>query len=150
MRAVLPLEVIVTAAILSVACNSTTGPELPPPSDDPGISVLTVAPTHATIGGKRFVKLTAILSGQATRGMHESEVAWFSSDTNVATVRAGGLVEGRKAGRVQIAASWKTARGSATVVVLNQVSKKPGSPDSPKCLTSGADAEQLGIPGGRC
>lgn len=143
MRAVLPLEVIVSAAILSAACNSTTGPELPPPSDDPGISVLTVAPSHATVDGGRFVKLTAILSGNPAAGAHPSEVAWFSSDTNVATVRADGLVEGRKAGRVQIAATWKSAHGSATVVVLNQVSKKPGSPDSPRCLTSG-------IPGGTC
>jgi hypothetical protein len=137
MRAVLPLEIIVSAATLLVACSSTTGPELPPPSDDPGISVLTVAPSFATIGGERFVKLAAILSGNSARAAHQSEVAWFSSDTNVATVRSGGLVEGRKAGRVQIAATWKSAHGSATVVVLNQVTKKPGSPDSPKCLTEG-------------
>ena len=148
MRAPLPLEVILSAATLLVACNSTTGPELPPPSDDPGVSVLTVAPSFAIIDGDRFVKLTAILSGSATYGMHQSEVAWSSSDTNVATVSAGGLVEARKAGRVQIAATWKTAHGSATVVVLNQVAKKPNSPDSPRCLTQQADAGQLGIPGG--
>jgi hypothetical protein len=148
MRALLPLQVIVSAATLLVACNSTTGPELPPPSDDPGVSVLTVAPSFATIDGDRFVKLTAILSGSATRGVPLSEVAWSSSDTNVATVRAGGLVEGRKAGRVQIAANWQTAHGSATVVVLNQVSKKPGSPELPRCLGSQADAGQLAIPGG--
>jgi hypothetical protein len=140
MRAVLPLEVIVSAAILLVACDSTTGPEASLP-DEPGISVLTVAPSYATIGGERFVKLTAILSGNATRAVPLSEVEWFSTDTNVATVRSG-LVEGRKAGRVQIAASWKTAHGSAVVVVLNLVGKKP-APDSPKCLTGGAD-------GGKC
>ena len=151
MRAVLPLQVIVSAAILLVACNSTTGPELPPPSDDPGISVLTVAPSYATIDGDRFVKLSAILSGSAALGLSQSDVAWSSSDTNVATVSANGLVDGRKAGRVQIAATWKTAHGSATVVVLNQVGKKP-APDSPKCLTRGADAGHLAIPadGGQC
>jgi len=150
MRALLPLEVIVSAATLLVACNSTTGPELPPP-DDIGVLVLTVAPSYATIDGDRFVKLTAILSGSASRGVPLSQVAWSSSDTNVATVRAGGLVEGRKAGRVQIAATWQTAHGSATVVVLNQVGMKP-TPDSPKCLTRGADAGQLAIPkdGGKC
>jgi hypothetical protein len=131
MRSVLPLGIIVSAATLLIACNSTTGPELPP-SDAPGISVLTVAPSSATIGGERFVKLTAILSGNGTLGVPLSEVEWFSSDSNVATVRSGGLVEGRKAGRVQIAASWKTAHGSATVVVLNQVAKKPAPSDSPK------------------
>jgi len=150
MRAVLPLEVIVSAAILLVACNSTTGPELPPPHDL-GVLVLTVAPSYATIDGDRFVKLTAILSGSATRGVPLSEVAWSSSDTDVATVCAGGLVEGRKDGRVQIAATWQTAHGSATVVVLNQVGMKP-APDSPKLLKRQADARQLGIPadGGKC
>jgi hypothetical protein len=151
MRALLPLEVIVSAATLLGACNSTTGPELPPPSDDPGVSVLTVAPSFATIGGERFIKLTAILSGSATRGVSLSEVAWSSSDTNVATVRAGGLVEARKAGRVQIGATWKTAQGWATVVVLDQIGMKP-APDSPRCLERQADARQLGIPedGGKC
>jgi Bacterial Ig-like domain (group 2) len=151
MRALLPLQVIVSAASLLVACNSTTGPELPPPSDDPGISVLTVAPSFATIDGERFVKLTAILSGSATRGVPLSEVAWSSSDTNVATVRSGGLVEARKDGRVQIAATWKSAHGSATVVVLNQVGKKPHPADPPRCLPRLADASQ-GIPegGGKC
>ena len=148
MRALLPLEVIVSAAALLVACNSTTGPELPPPSNDPGISVLTVAPSYAMIDGDRFVKLTAILSGSAARGLSQSDVAWSSSDTNVATVSGSGLVDGRKAGQVQIAATWKTAHGSATVVVLNQVGKKPIPPNSPPCLTRGADAGQLSIPGG--
>ncbi len=149
MRAVLPLEVIVSAATLLVACNSTTGPELPPPTD-PGIAVLTVAPSFATVGGTRFVKLTALLSGSAARGVPLSEVAWSSSDTNVATVRAGGLVEGRKAGRVQIAATWQTAHGSATVVVLNLVSKKPSSPSSPKCLKRGAGQAAIPDGGGEC
>jgi uncharacterized protein YjdB len=150
MRALLPLEVILSAAALLVACNSTTGPELPPP-DDTGISVLTVTPSFATINGNRFVRLTAILSGSATRGAALSEVAWSSSDTNVAIVRAGGLVEGRKTGRVQIAATWKTAHGSATVVVLNDAGKKPDIPDFPTCLTRQTDAGHLGIPGdGEC
>lgn len=146
MRAVLPL-VLVSAAILSVACNSTTEPTAPPP-EAPGLSVLTVAPSFATINGGRFVKLTATLTG-AARNAQQSEVVWSSSDTNVATVSTGGLVEARKAGRVQIAATWKTAHGSATVVVLSQVAKKPGSP---QCLTSGAEARLSEIPGsgGRC
>ena len=147
MRAVLPL-VLVSAAILSVACNSTTEPTAPP-TEAPGVFVLTVAPSFATIGGERFVRLAAIPSGSGAGDMHPSEVAWSSSDTNVATVSGDGLVQARKAGRIQIVASWKSAHGSATVVVLNQVAKKPGSP---QCLTSDAEARQSEIPGngGRC
>jgi hypothetical protein len=110
--------------------------------------VLTVAPTFATIDGNRFVKLTAILSGSGTHGAALSEVAWSSSDTNVATVRAGGLVEGRRAGSVQIAATWKTAHGSATVVVVDQIAKKAPSPNSPRCLKRQAEAGPQGILGG--
>ena len=152
MRSALPFRVILSGATLLIACNSTTGPDLPPPSDDPGIFVLTVAPSLATIDRKTFVQLTATLSGGATLGVPLSEVVWSSSDTNVATVRSGGLVEARKAGRVQIAASWQTAHGSATVVVMDQVGKKPSTPDSPRCLTGQDGAGQLGIPegGGKC
>ena len=148
MRAVLPLQAVVSAAILSVACNSNTGPDMSPP-EEPGVAVLTVSPSFATIGGERFVRLAAILSGGAPGAMHQSEVAWSSSDTNVATVSSVGLVEARRAGRVQIAATWNTAHGSATVVVLNQVGKKPGAP---QCLTSETEALQQGIPGdaGKC
>ena len=64
-------------------------------------------------------------------------VTWISSDTNVATVARGGLVEARKAGRVLITAKWESARGSATVVVLDQVGKKP---TSPPCLANESEA----------
>jgi hypothetical protein len=131
MRALPPLVAIVTAAVLSVACESTTGPDIRPP--DPGPTVLTVSPSFATIDGIPFIRLRAILSGEGA-GAPQSEVTWISSDTNVATVRSGGLVEGRKAGRVQISANYQSAHGSATVLVLSQVGKKPG--DGPSCLKS--------------
>jgi hypothetical protein len=120
---------LVSAAVLSVACESTTGPEITPP--DPGPTVLTVAPSFTTIDGQRFTKLTAILSGEAA-GAPESEVVWTSSDTNVATVAAGGLVQGRKSGRVLISAKYQAAFGAATVVVLDGPRKKPNG--GPSCL----------------
>ena len=149
MRAVLQLQVIASVATLLVACNSTTGPELPPPTDS-GISVLTVAPSLATIGGERFVKLTVLASAGDARDVPLSQVIWSSSDTNVATVRQGGLVEGRRAGRVQIGATWQTAHGSATVIVLNQVGKKPDAPGGPKCLKRAAWHLSIPPDGGTC
>jgi hypothetical protein len=147
MRALHPLQAIVAAAVLSVACDSTTGPEISPP--DPGPTVLTVAPRLATIEGQSFVKLTAILSGEAAL-VPQSEVTWSSSDSAVATVRSGGLVEGRKAGRVQISATYGAAYGSATVIVLSQVAKKP---THPPCLKRRAPLQRdLIFPhgGGKC
>ena len=114
------------AATLLAGCNSTTGPG---PSMEPlDIQALTVVPSFATINGGRFIKLTAMTKAEGGRPTTPPDVAWSSGDTNVATVQAGGLVEARKAGRVQIVATWRTARGSAVVVVLNQVAKKPPIP----------------------
>jgi Bacterial Ig-like domain (group 2) len=143
MRARYPFNALLSAAALLAACESTTGPELPP-SDAGMTQVLNVAPSFATIEGQRVIKLTALLAGSAG-GAPQDQVTWVSSDTNVATVASGGLVQGRKAGRVLITASYASARGSATIVVLNQVAKKPSSP--PPCLASESEAE-LRIPGG--
>jgi len=141
MRAQYPFTALLSTAALIGACESNTGPQLPPP-DEP-LGVLTVAPSFATIEGRRVIKLTASLAGSAAEAPQDQAV-WASSDTNVATVARGGLVEGRKAGRVLITASWASARGSATIVVLDQVAKKPLSPP---CLLSSSEAG-LSIPGG--
>lgn len=128
MRAQYPFTTFLFAAALLAACDMSTSPE---PPDEPEPAVLTVAPSFATIGGERFTRLAALLSGSAA-GVPEEMVTWISSDTNVATVARGGLVEARKAGRVLITAKWESARGSATVVVLDQVGKKPTSPPVPR------------------
>jgi hypothetical protein len=128
MRAQYPFTTFLFAAALLAACDMSTSPE---PPDEPEPAVLTVAPSFATIGGERFTRLAALLSGSAA-GVPEEMVTWISSDTNVATVARGGLVEARKAGRVLITAKWESARGSATVVVLDQVGKKPTSPLVPR------------------
>jgi hypothetical protein len=145
MRAQYLLSTSLSAAVLLAACESNTGPVIPEPQE-PGLAVLTVSPSFATIEGQRFTRLTAILSGPAA-GAPQDQVAWISSDTNVATVARGGLVAGRKAGRVLITATWESAQGSATVVVLDQVTKKPVSPP---CLAAGSAAAQLIPDGGKC
>ena len=145
MRALYPFTALLPAAVLLVACESITGPEGPPQEPEPRI--LNVAPSFATIEGERFIKLTAILSGSAAEAPQEL-VTWSSSDTNVATVGRGGLVQGRKAGQALITASWKSARGSATVVVQSPITMKPVSPP---CLANVTGAA-LRIPdgGGKC
>ena len=129
MRPQYSFTAFLSAAAMLAACDLSTSPDPLPDKSEP--TVLTVSPSFATIGGERFTKLAAALSGSAA-GVPEEMVTWISSDTNVATVARGGLVEGRKAGRVLITAKWESARGSATVVVLDQVGKKPGSPLLPR------------------
>jgi Bacterial Ig-like domain (group 2) len=124
MRAQYPFAALLSAAALLAACETNTSPDLPP--DGPEPTVLNVAPSFATIEGERVIRLRAILSGSVA-GAPQELVTWISSDTNVATVASGGLVQGRKAGQVLITASWESAQGSATVVVLDRISKKPES-----------------------
>lgn len=126
------LGTLLSAAVLLAGCESNTGP-IEPPTDGTGmVSILSVAPSFSTIEGRSITKLRALMAGSGKEPPAE-QVTWVSSDTNVATVARGGLVEGRRAGRVLITASYAVARGSATVVVLNPVRKKPGSPP---CLVS--------------
>ena len=144
MRAQYPLTALLSAAALLAACETNTSPDLPPEESEP--TVMNVAPSFATIEGQRVIKLTAILSGSAAEAPQEL-VTWSSSDTNVATVARGGLVEGRKAGSALITASWKSARGSATVVVQNPITMKPVSPP---CLANVAQAALRADGGGKC
>lgn len=129
MRALYPLATLLSAAALLAACDLSTSPDSPP--EDTGPRSLTVAPSYATIEGERVIKLAASLAGSAGEAPEEM-VTWTSSDTNVATVARGGLVQGRKAGRVLVTAKWESALGSATVVVLNRVAEKPEAPAAPR------------------
>jgi hypothetical protein len=143
MRVNVSHQLSLAAATLLGGCNSTTGPgQVEEPAD---IQVLTVAPSFAAINSGRFIKLTAMVAASGPRAATPTDVTWFSADTNVATVLPGGLVEARKAGRVQIVATWHEARGSAVVIVLNQVSKKPLNP---ACLKRIPTAEKYLIPDG--
>ncbi len=129
MRAQYPLATLLSAAALLAACDMSTSPD--PLPEDTGPSFLTVAPSYATVEGERVIKLAASVAGSAGEAP-EDLVTWTSSDTSVATVARGGLVQGRKAGRVLVTAKWESALGSATVVVLNRVAEKPQQPTAPR------------------
>ena len=129
MRAQHQCTALLSVVTLLAACETNTAPDLPD-SDQSAVSILTVAPSFATIEGQRLTRLTAVLSGSAV-GTPQELVSWASSDTNVATVAPGGMVEGRKAGRVLITARLESARGFATILVVDQVAKKPSSPPQP-------------------
>jgi hypothetical protein len=146
MRTNLPIALALIAALALVACDSTTGPE-PPPPGVAMVPVLIVAPSTASVDGGQSIKLTATLAGANPPTGAPSQVAWSSSDTNVATIRADGMVEGRKAGRVQIVAVWQAARGSALVTVRSQVKKKSDRPD---CLKRVTDPQLALVPSGKC
>jgi hypothetical protein len=146
MRTNVSIELALSAALMLVGCDSTTAPELPPP-DVAMVPVLTVVPRAATVDGGNSIRLTATLSATNPQTRTPPQVAWISSDTNVATIRPDGLVEGRKAGRAQIVATWQAARGSALITVRSPVKKKS---DQPACLERMPNPEPAHSPSGKC
>jgi hypothetical protein len=127
MRAVIPLQIAVSAATLLAACTPTG----PGPSSESEILVLAVRPSSATIDGGAFVQLNATVSGDDGLVTAPLDIGWSSSDPAIARVAANGLVEGRRTGQVRIIATWKNAHGSAWVNVAR--AQKP-APDDPGCL----------------
>lgn len=129
MRALTLLTIVAAAAASVVGCQSdATAPlvvEPAPPS-------LTVVPAVATVGGGSFIRLAARVRNQDGTTSEPTDVRWSSADESIATVGAGGLVQALQAGRVQIVAAWKDSRGSSTVIVADQVAKKPGDTPTPK------------------
>ncbi len=127
MRAIIPLQVAVSAVALLAAC-SPTGPG---PSSESEIFVLAVRPSSAAIDGGAFVQLHATVSGDDGLITTPLDIGWSSEDPTIARVGADGLVEGKRAGEVRINATWKNAHGSAWVKVSR--AQKP-LPDDAACL----------------
>ena len=127
MRAVISIQIAVSAATLLAACTPTG----PGPSSESEILVLSVAPSSATIDGGAFVRLKATVSGDDGLITTPVEVSWSSADPTIARVGADGLVEGRRAGEVRINATWQNAHGSAWVRVARA---QKSFPDDPPCM----------------
>ena len=127
MRAVISLQIAVSAATLLAACTPTG----PGPSSESEILVLSVAPSSASIDGGAFVQLNATVSGDDGLVTTPLDIGWSSADPTIARVGANGLVEGRRAGKVRIIATWQNAQGSAWVNVAR--AQKP-TPDEPRCM----------------
>jgi hypothetical protein len=128
MRAVISLQIAVSAATLLAACTSPSGPG---PSSESELLVLSVAPSSATIDGGAFVQLNATVSGDDGLVTTPLDIGWSSADPTIARVGANGLVEGRRAGQVRIIATWQNAHGSAWVHVSR--AQKP-APDENGCM----------------
>ncbi len=124
MRAILHYTTAIVAASLVAACQSDATAPLPPP--DPPLT-LSVAPTLATIHGGKIVRLSATVRHTDGSSSAPPDVRWISADETIATVE-NGLVNGLKAGRVQIVATWHDSRGSSVIVVLNPTATKPPPP----------------------
>lgn len=138
----LSISTIISAAAtvgLIAACQSDA--TAPPIRPDPPVG-LSVDPRLATIDGGNTLRLTATMRHTDGSSSTPPGVSWTSADETIATVAADGVVQGRKAGRVQIVASWHASRGSSLVTVLDPTAKQPPL----RCIEPSRVATGTGIP----
>jgi uncharacterized protein YjdB len=114
------LSFVVVTAAATLGCQSDATAPLTVESDP---AALTVVPSFATVDGGKLLRLTASIhlpDGSITTA---SDVTWHSADGTIASVGADGLVQGLRAGRVQIVATWHDSRGSSLVTVVDPTVK---------------------------
>ena len=103
------------------ACNSSSTA----PSDGPA-RLLLVKPAAATLQGGQSLKLAVLFQDGAGTSHAPAGVIWSSSNAEVASVAAEGLVQGGREGSADIVAYWNGLRGVARMtVVAGQAPKSP-------------------------
>lgn len=112
----------VTGGLLGACTSDPTGTGTSGAGDR---LTLSVAPSSVTINSGRSLRLTAIVHHGDGSTSAPGGVAWESSDATIATVAAGGLVQGVQAGRTQIRALWRGSRASSLVTVMPAPAAKP-------------------------
>ncbi|MEP6689301.1 MAG: Ig-like domain-containing protein, partial [Gemmatimonadales bacterium] len=142
MRTLHSLTLVALVAAATLGCQSNA---MAPSGTTGGGSTdeltLTVAPSVATIDGGKVMKLTATLRHPDGSISAAADASWQSADGQIATVAADGTVQGLRAGRVQIVATWHDSRGSSVVTVREPVIKK----GPPRCIEPRTRVEGAGI-----
>ena len=113
------------AAILSCGDGTTD----PPQPDPPRPTTMTVRPATAELTALgETVRLTAEVRDQNGQVMAGAAVIWGSSNAQVATVDASGLVTAVANGAASVTATAGVASGSAAVTVMQSVGSATVSP----------------------
>jgi hypothetical protein len=139
MRTLTLLTLVATTAAAAAGCQSDATAPLGIQSDPRPLAVI---PTIATVDGGKFIKLTATVRHEDGSTSTPPDAAWRSSDGTIASVAADGIVQGLRAGRTQIVATWHDSRGSSLLTVLDPVVKK----GSPPCLAPLEAGVGSGVP----
>ena len=134
------LSLVVVSAAAILGCQSDATAPLTVDADPVG---LTVVPSIATVDGGKLLRLTARLHLPDGSQSTAPNVTWRSADVTIATVGPDGTVQGLRAGRVQIVATWHDIRGSSLVTVVVPPAK--GKNASP-CLERLEAGTGSGIP----
>jgi uncharacterized protein YjdB len=113
---------ILTAVAGVMACQDTSGPQVPSTTGTESVSIV---PRSATLEAGRTVALTATLRDEFGDPL-AATFEWRSSDDGVATVTARGEVRGRSEGRAVITASVHGKSQLAMIRVLGRAPKDIG------------------------
>jgi uncharacterized protein YjdB len=117
----LPAAVVLTAVL--AGCSGSTGPGGSSETDPPK---LTIVPSVAAIESGGSIRLTAQVSASDGTQWTPADLTWRSSDSSVASVGPGGLVQAVSAGDVQIVGEWEGTTSVARVKVT-ETAQDPGS-----------------------
>lgn len=124
------------------------GPTLPAPVD-----TVLVLPKRDTVIVKDALQLSVTLKDSTGRKLTGRTVVWSSSDDNLATVSASGLVDTKAVGTVTVTASSEGKVGSATLLLAPVLAAKRRLPslfngDTIQLAVEGADAngDPIAIP----
>jgi uncharacterized protein YjdB len=118
MRTVSPIVYASVAALL-LACSDSTGPSQPGmtrTAPDLPTGTFQVSPATATLQYGQTLRFTTTYSGNPALSATPGDVAWYSTDENVAPVSSG-LVRGVSGGEARIVATSGGHRASALVTV---------------------------------
>jgi uncharacterized protein YjdB len=105
---------ILSFAALSCGDDDSSGPDEP-------VATVTVVPAAGTIAPGATLQLEATTKDAAGGTLTDRDIAWSSSDEDVATVSEAGLVSGVADGEATITATSEGKSGSAAVSVLTPV-----------------------------
>ncbi len=105
------------------ACSSSTEQ-----SDVDQARLLLVKPAAATLQGGQSLKLAILLQDGLRITQAPAGVVWSSSNSEVATVAAEGLVQGGREGSADIVAYWNGLRGVARMTVVAGTTHKTPCP----------------------
>ncbi len=115
-----PGTVVITAAIFDVRGSVTLTVAPPAPGAAPVASVI-VDPLQSSLEAGASLTLTAITRDYAGAPLSDREIAWSSSDVNVATVSPAGIVTAIGEGTAVIEALSETKRGTFAITVTPSI-----------------------------
>jgi hypothetical protein len=137
MRHVFSRAALVAIAAAAAACSSNEhNPGSPTSPTPPGVTVKAVTVTAAPRTSSSFQMTARADMSDGTSRDVTAEAQWATSNNDVATIAAGGVLTIVKSGQVDVRATYQSATGSTSMNVT-----APDGPPGPLIILSGTVSE---------